>query len=267
MVVPQALSVVLYGAAVAGDHPDIDTPDNLSKFSGFLRIGAIILLLVGFATAVMNFSGSAMGAAVFAFVVVLLLGMYDYTIIAKKKRKAAKDTVAKAGREYLETKKEVEKGPDQVTNVQGDVVDRKHQQTNVDRSTTNVDTIDQSTTNVDQSKTVKDQRTQVEDSVVNRSDITASAEGGDRQPRQGGENRRAGGTAGGQPGGQGNGRPEGNRQQPTDQQPRGGRQSGGGQGGTATGGHGSGGGPRYCPGCGDEVEPDWNTCISCGYDL
>jgi hypothetical protein len=260
MVVPQALSVVLYGAAVAGDHPDIDAPDNLSNFSGFLRIGAIILLLVGLATAVMNFSGTALGATGFAFVVVMLLGMYDYTIIAKKKRKAAKDTVAKAGREYLETKKEVEKGPDQVTNVQGDMVDRKHQQTNVDQSTTNVDTLDQSTTHVDQSKTVKDQRTQVEDSVVNRSDITASAEGEPRtsQPTEGG------GHAGQQPqGGQSRGgQPQGG--QSRGGQPQGGRQ----QGGQPQSGHGSaGGGTQYCPGCGDEVEADWNTCISCGYDL
>ncbi|MFC7255013.1 zinc-ribbon domain-containing protein [Haloplanus litoreus] len=288
MVVAQTLSVVLYGAAVAGDHPDIDAPENLSNFSGFLRIGAIILLLVGLATAVGNLSSSAFAATGFAFVVVVLLGLYDYTIIAKKKRKAAKDTVAKAGKEYLETKKEVEKGPDQVTNVQGDVVDRKHQQTHVDRSTTSVDTIDQSTTHVDRSKTVKDQRTQVEDSVVNRSDITAAAEGrsgdatganpGDQHPGTGAQPR-----GGAQPHTERS--PQGGHSPPDAQQSPGTRASGGGshsvdqhapEGRRRQSGHpGNGsespdqseGGTRYCTSCGEEVEADWNTCISCGADL
>ncbi|WP_251328334.1 zinc ribbon domain-containing protein [Haloplanus pelagicus] len=288
MVVPQILSVVLYGAAVAGDHPDIDAPENLSKFSGFIRIGAIILLLIGLVTALGNLSGSALGATAFAFLVVMVLGLYDYTIMAKKKRKAAKDTVAKAGKEYLETKKEVEKGPDQVTNVQGDMVDRKDQQTHVDRSTTNVDTIDQSTTRVDQSKTVKDQRTQVEDSVVNRSDITASAEGGTEHGNRGGQPRTEQREQGGhQPqngrrpqdepqaphtdqgnqrpadnGQSGGGRPRSDRHSQSEPRPQGSRQE---QGSAETGG--SSGGAQYCPSCGESVDANWNTCISCGSDL
>ncbi|GAB3326804.1 MULTISPECIES: zinc ribbon domain-containing protein [Haloplanus] len=278
MVVAQTLSVVLYGAAVAGDHPDIDAPDNLSKFSGFLRIGAIILLLVGLALAVGNLSGSALGASAFAILVVMLLGLYDYTIMAKKKRQAAKETVAKAGKEYLETKKEVEKGPDQVTNVQGDMVDRKNQQTHVDQSTTNVDTIDQSTTRVDQSKTVKDQRTQVEDSVVNRSDITASAE-----PEAGADGGRAGGeraAADRPPQGQGGrSQPQGDRAQRERRQGTADRRAGEpartdrqshSQGGGSAAGDGGGGSPdatRFCTHCGEEVDPEWNTCISCGADL
>jgi len=156
------------------------------------------------------------------------------------------------------------------------MVDRKNQQTNVDRSTTNVDTIDQSTTRVDQSKTVKDQRTQVEDSVVNRSDITASAE-----PEPGADGGRAGGErtpADRPPQGQG-GRTQGQggRSQPERRQgapdrraeepagtDRGSRPQ---QGGSAAGGGGGGGSTRFCAHCGEEVDPDWNTCISCGADL
>jgi uncharacterized membrane protein YgcG len=190
MVVLPVLSIATYGAAVAGHHPEINAPDAVENFSGFLRIVAIILLLFGFVVGVANFDSGTLGMSVGALVVVGLLATYDYMIVAKKARDSAKESVAKAGKEYLETKKEIEKGPDQVTNVQGDAVSQKTERTRVDQSTTNVDTIDQSQTrvdqsqtsidqsqtSVDQSRTVNDQRTQVEDSVVNRSDISASDE-------------------------------------------------------------------------------------------
>jgi hypothetical protein len=190
MVVLPVLSIATYGAAVVGHHPNINGPDALEKFSGFLRIAAVILLLLGFVIGLTNFNTGTLGMSVGALIVIGLLATYDYMIVAKKARANAKESVAKAGKEYLETKKEIEKGPDQVTNVQGDAVSQKTQRTHVDQSTTNVDTIDQSQTSidqsqtsidqsqtsVDQSRTVNDQRTQVEDSVVNRSDISASDE-------------------------------------------------------------------------------------------
>jgi hypothetical protein len=303
MVVLPVLSIATYGAAVVGHHPNIDGPDALEKFSGFLRIAAVILLLLGFVSGIASVSGQTLGMSVVALIVVGLLATYDYMIVAKKARDSAKESVAKAGKEYLETKKEINKGPDQVTNVQGDAVSQKTQQTHVDQSTTNVDRttnvdqIDQSRTHVDQSRTVNDQRTQVEDSVVNRSDISAADEttapqGGQQQPPQQPPQQPQQSQPQNQPPQQ---QPQNqqSRRQPNQQRPpqereveanprnRGGQPAG--QGGQSdkptgqqngpsqpagqTGGGGNGGDAEYCPECGEEITPGWSNCISCGAKL
>jgi hypothetical protein len=286
MAVLPVLSIAAYGASVVGHHPNIDGPESLKKYHGFLRIAAVVLLLLGFVTAIASFDPQSLGIAVVAVIVIGMLATYDYMIVAKKAKQNAKESVAKAGKQYLETKKEINKGPDQVTNVQGDAVAQKTNQTHVDQSRTNVDTIDQSSTHVDQSKTVKDQRTHVEDSVVNRSDIAAgdSAEAGQAPggantgQAPNGANQASRRTSEPEPtGAQGGHRTEQTNaggHQPTErrapdntqrspdstQQPP----AGGGAGNAPNSG---GGNTSYCPSCGEEITPGWSNCISCGAEL
>jgi len=273
MVIAQSLAVVAYLVAIVADHPSFDTPERLNKFSGFLRIGVILLLIAGLITALTSFSTTGMVAFGGAVLIVMLLAVYDYMIMAKRTQKAAKDNIAKAGKAYLDAKTEAEKGPDQVTNVQGDAVEQKRKETTVDQSTTNIESLDQSTTTVDQSTTNVDQRTHVEDSVVNRSDLGGSTERGE---------------------GDGNGtsrssfEPSGAESDPADHTTRGNSAVDSG----ATGGHSSPAGghnrraesagtsaddggraadggdeSRFCTQCGTEVESDWKICPSCGNSL
>lgn len=247
MIIASVLSVVLYAAALIGDNPDIDNPDSFTTLGGFLRIGSIVSLLIGLFLAVVNLSLDGILFGILATVIVSLFVVYD---LLRKTKRMAEGKLSGAGKEYLETKEEIESSPDTVANIHGDVVQNKDQQTRIDRSTTEVDTLDQSTTRVDNSKTVTDQRTQVEDSVINRSDI-GSAEpqresagvGTDQGHQQPATNNGSGGSRDSRP----NWNPATN-QTTSDGATHEERQSE----------------TTYCPSCGGEVSDDWAACIHCG---
>lgn len=247
MIVASALSVVLYAAALVGDNPDIDNPDSFTTLGGFLRIGSIVSLLVGLFLAVVNFSLDAILFGILAVVIICLFVVYD---LLRKTKRVAEGKLSEAGKEYLDTKEEIESSPETVANIHGDVVQNKDQQTRIDRSTTEVETLDQSRTRVDNSRTVTDQRTQVEDSVVNRSDI------GSAEPRR--ESAGVGTDHGHQQpatsdGSGGAGDPRPNWNPATNQAAPDGATHEESQSET-----------MYCPSCGGEVDDDWAACIHCG---